>query len=341
MTLISRTDRTPRFGARVTWSPSVTLVPTRSCFNACGYCSFRRSPDPGDPLADALADDQAQRLLASRPAAAEVLLLSGEVAPGSPQRRAWFGRLVALCRLAWAQGRLPHTNAGPLALQEMAALARLNGSMGLMLEGIGPAYELLHAHAPSKQGALRLAQLEQAGRLGIPFTTGLLLGVGETSADRLAALELLAQLQRRWGHLQEVILQPFRPDGSEAQRLSPAEQADLLGTIEAARAILPPEVHLQMPPNLWPLEALPAAVGAGIDDLGGLDCIDVINPAYPQPGEAGLVEVLQRAGISLVPRLCVHDAWVRFLPAALQRQARRVEAQLLASRPSGPLGQRL
>jgi FO synthase subunit 1 len=215
----------------------------------------------------------------------------------------------------------------------MAALARLNGSMGLMLEGLGPAYAALHAHAPSKRLELRLAQLEQAGRLGIPFTTGLLLGVGETTAERRAALELLAQLQRRWGHLQEVILQPFRPDGCQSQRLSQAEQADLLGTIAEARRILPPEVHLQMPPNLWPLDTLPAALEAGIDDLGGLDCIDVINPAYPQPSEARLAAVLGRAGIDLVPRLCVHGAWLRFLPAALQLQARRVEARLLASRP--------
>ena len=332
MALISCADGLPRRG-RVTWSPSVTLVPTRSCFNACGYCSFRRPSDPANPLADALRDDQARALLASRPTSAEVLLLSGEVAPAAPQRRAWLQRLLALCRLAWAQGRLPHTNAGPLALREMAALARLNGSMGLMLEGLGPAYAALHAHAPSKRLELRLAQLEQAGRLGIPFTTGLLLGVGETTAERRAALELLAQLQRRWGHLQEVILQPFRPDGCQSQRLSQAEQADLLGTIAEARRILPAEVHLQMPPNLWPLDTLPAALEAGIDDLGGLDCIDVINPAYPQPSEARLAAVLGRAGIDLVPRLCVHGAWLRFLPAALQLQARRVEARLLASRP--------
>ena len=340
MTPISRPYEAPWDGPRrrrVSWSPSVTLVPTRSCFNSCGYCSFRRTADPANPLADALGNYQARALLASRPTAAEVLLLSGEVAPAAPQRRAWVRLLLDLCRLAWSQGRLPHTNAGPLSLQEMAALARLNGSMGLMLEGLGPAYDALHAHAPSKRPELRLAQLVQAGRLGIPFTTGLLLGVGESNADRRAALELLAQLQRRWGHIQEVILQPFRPDGCQTQRLTLAEQADLLGTIEAARAILPPEVHLQMPPNLWPLEALPAALEAGIDDLGGLDCTDVINPAYPQPSEALLAAVLGRAGFELVPRLCVHGAWLRFLPAGLQLQARRVGARLLASRPRGPL----
>ena len=319
----------------ITWSPSVTLVPTRFCFNNCGYCSFRRPPDGLDPLTDGLSDAQAQAALRLRPWAAEVLLLSGEVPPGSPQRRAWFSRLLALSRLAWIEGRLPHTNAGPLSIAEMAALGRLNGSMGLMLEGLGPAYDALHRQSPSKSLAVRLGQLEQAGRLGIPYTTGLLLGVGESEADRLAALELLAQLQRRWGHLQEVILQPFRPDDTSVLLLNATEQADLLGTIAAARTILPPEVHLQLPPNLWPLQELAAALAAGIDDLGGIDSSDVINRAYPQPTPSHLAEVLAQAGYELTPRLCVHQAWRRCLPLAMRRQALRAESRLLASKSSG------
>jgi len=320
----------------ITWSPSVTLVPTRFCFNICAYCSFRRLPNPSEPLTDALSDAQALAALKNRPRAAEVLLLSGEVAPSSPQRRAWFSRLLALSRLALTEGRLPHTNAGPLSIAEMASLGRLNGSMGLMLEGLGPAYDALHSQSPSKRLAVRLGQLEQAGRLGIPFTTGLLLGVGEAAGDRLAALELLAQLQRRWGHLQEVILQPFRPDAAAAVLLDATEQADLLCTIAAARKILPPEVHLQLPPNLWPLQDLPAALEAGIDDLGGIDSNDVINRAYPQPTPSQLAKILAEAGYNLTPRLCVHRAWLRSLPLALQSQALRTESRLLASKSSGP-----
>jgi FO synthase subunit 1 len=312
----------------VTWSPSVTLVPTRSCFNACSYCSFRRPPDPGDPLADALGDREAVQVLTQRPQASEVLLLSGEVAPGSPNRRAWFARLAALSRLALAQGRLPHTNAGPLSRREMAALGRLNPSMGLMLEGLGPAYDALHRRAPSKRLEMRLGQLEQAGRLGIPFTTGLLLGVGESRADRLQALELLAELQRRWGHLQEVILQPWRPDGAEGLPLADAPCSELLETIVAARAILPPEVHLQLPPNLWPLARLVEALEAGIDDLGGIDVHDVINPAYPQPAIAPLRQVLEPSGWQLRPRLCVHRRWLAWLPEGLRRQCQAVGHRL-------------
>ncbi|MFN5466191.1 MAG: 7,8-didemethyl-8-hydroxy-5-deazariboflavin synthase subunit CofG [Cyanobacteriota bacterium] len=320
----------------VTWSPSVTLVPTHGCFNACGYCGFRMPPATGNPLADALSEEQAERQLAASPLAREVLLLSGEVAPSSPHRRRWFAQLLALSQLALRHGRLPHTNAGPLSLREMAALGRLNPSMGLMLEGLGPAYDALHGQAPSKALSVRLGQLEQAGRLGIPFTTGLLLGVGESQADRRAALELLAAIQLRWGHLQEVILQPWRPPGEPPAPLGPGQSGAMLETIVEARAILPPEVHLQLPPNLWPLDRLVEAIEAGIDDLGGIDTVDVINPTYPQPRPSLLAEQLERAGWRLCPRLCVHGAWLNWLPVPLRQRA---ETSRLCAQWQMPPGQ--
>jgi len=315
-------------GPVVTWSPGLTLVPTRGCFNACGYCGFRVPLAAGDPLADALTEQQAERQLLASPRASEVLLLSGEVAPSSPHRRRWFARLLALSRLALRHGRLPHTNAGPLSVHEMAALGRLNPSMGLMLEGLGPAYDALHRQAPSKATSVRLAQLEQAGRLGIPFTTGLLLGVGESQADRTAALEILAAIQGRWGHLQEVILQPWRPTGEAASPLDPQQCDELLDTIAEARSILPPDVHLQLPPNLWPFDRLVEAFEAGIDDLGGIDVVDVINPAYGQPLPTRLADHLARAGWLLRPRLCVHQGWLAWLPPSLRGHAETLRQQL-------------
>ena len=337
----------------ITWSPSVTLVPARGCFNVCGYCSFRLPIDPTNPFVGGLEPEEAASLLRQRPEALEVLLLSGEVAPGAPERARWFERLRRFCQLALNQGRLPHTNAGPLSRREMASLARLNGSMGLMLEGLGPAYDALHRRAPSKHLTRRLEQLELAGRLGIPFTTGLLLGLGETASDRRDALELLAQLQRRWGHIQEVILQPWRdgrhdgpghaddraraststmpPAQPLAQPPAPLNDAacdDLLQTIAEARAILPPEVHLQLPPNLWPLPRLIEALEAGVDDLGGIDQHDVINPAYPQPRTPSLAATLKSAGYELRPRLCVHDAWIPQLSAPLRQAAGVARARL-------------
>ena len=324
----------------ITWSPSVTLVPTHQCFNACGYCNFRQplGSSAAPAGSDWLGDQQALGQLARRPEAFEVLLLSGEVAPTAPNRRAWFERLQQLSRLALAKGRLPHTNAGPLTRAEMAALGRLNPSMGLMLEGLGPAYDTAHRHAPSKTLARRLGQLEQAGRLGIPFTTGLLLGLGESAQQRIEALELLAVLQRQWGHIQEVILQPWRPaapvPGEPADSLTLGEVDDLLATIAAARQILPREVHLQLPPNLWPLEQLLRAIEAGIDDLGGIDCSDVINPDWPQPRPADLADLLAQAGWQLRPRLCVHPGWIAALPSRLRQSAAICQTRLLASAPS-------
>ena len=314
-------------GRLISWSPSLTLVPSRGCFNRCDYCSFRLPLDQAQPLSAAAAMGQ----LAGRPGALEVLLLSGEVAPGSPERARWFQHLLSLSRLALAEGRLPHSNAGPLSRREMAALGRLNPSMGLMLEGIGPAYDALHRRAPSKRLDLRLAQLEQAGRLGIPFTSGLLLGVGESWDDRRSALRLLADLQRRFGHLQEVILQPWRPDGDAATPLNNAEQGNLLELISLARHVLPLETHLQMPPNLWPLAALPAALEAGIDDLGGIDVGDVINPAYPQPTPRRLAEFLAAQGWQLRPRLCVHRRWWPWLPGALRQRVERLAEALVSA----------
>jgi len=319
----------------ITWSPSVTLVPTRACFNACGYCSFRRPPAPdelaGGWLGDGLEDGAAQALMAARPEALEVLLLTGELPPGSSGRPLWFGRLRRLSELALAAGRLPHTNAGPLSLREMACLGRFNPSLGLMLEGLGPAYDALHRQAPSKQLAVRLAQLEQAGRLGIPFTTGLLLGVGESAAQRRDALELIALFQQRWGHIQEVILQPWRPDGAAAAPLAPATVNELLTTIAEARWILPPEVHLQLPPNLWPADRLVEALEAGIDDLGGIDTGDVINPAYPQTSTVHLSGWLERHGWHLRPRLCVHRRWIPWLSPPLRHRAETMAQQLKAA----------
>ena len=307
-------------------------MPTRACFNACAYCGFRQPIDPAAPLAGALDEATAARRLAVQPQAVEVLLLSGELPPQSPQRPAWLARLLALSRLALAQGRLPHTNAGPLAPAEMAALGRLNPSLGLMLEGLGPAYDVLHRHAPSKRLDVRIGQLEQAGRLGIPFTTGLLLGVGESRAERRQALELIALIQQQWGHIQEVILQPFHPPNQPSDQppapLAAGLQAELLDSIAEARRILPPEIHLQLPPNLWPLERLGEALEAGIDDLGGIDHSDVINPAHPQPDPAVLAEQLERAGWRLEPRLCVHDAWIPWLPPALRRAAEACRQRL-------------
>jgi len=176
----------------VTYSPAYTLVPTYECFNRCTYCNFRAQPLQSPWLTLPEAETQLELLLPQ--GVIEILILSGEVHPESQRRKAWFQRIYDLCELALALGFLPHTNVGPLSFEEMAQLKQVNVSMGLMLEQLSPdLLQTVHRHAPSKVPTLRLEQLEFAGQLQIPFTTGLLLGIGETEADWIETLEAIAR----------------------------------------------------------------------------------------------------------------------------------------------------
>ena len=199
----------------VTYSPAYTLVPTYECFNRCTYCNFRADPGTSPWLTLTDAEEILQRL--KNQGIIEILVLSGEIHPQSARRTAWVQHIYNLCELALTMGFLPHTNAGPLSFAEMTKLKEVNVSMGLMLEQLTP--ELLktvHRNAPSKLPELRSQQLAWAGALQIPFTTGLLLGIGETERDRWESLEAIAHLQERWGNIQEVILQPYSPGQKES-----------------------------------------------------------------------------------------------------------------------------
>jgi FO synthase subunit 1 len=250
----------------------------------------------------------------------EILILSGEVHPQSSQRKAWFQRIYDLCELALSMGFLPHTNAGPLSYEEMSQLKSVNVSMGLMLEQMTPnLLETVHKYAPSKVPELRSQQLEWAGELKIPFTTGLLLGIGESEKDWWESLEAIALIHQRWGNIQEVILQPHSP-GSQQTFDAPAfDPQTLPQVIERAREILPPDITIQIPPNLvqeasWLL----ACLEAGARDLGGIGPVDEVNPDYPHPHYQNLKETLQPAGWELVPRLPVYPQYDRWLSDKLQ-----------------------
>jgi 7,8-didemethyl-8-hydroxy-5-deazariboflavin synthase len=153
---------------------------------------------------------QAEQILKRLNHVIEILILSGEVHPKSATRTAWFDRIFDLCELALSLGFLPHTNAGILSFDEMSKLKTVNVSMGLMLEQITSTLPA-HRHAPSKLPDVRLEQLAWAGELQIPFTTGLLLGIGESERDRIDTLEAIAKIHDQYHHIQEVILQPYSP----------------------------------------------------------------------------------------------------------------------------------
>ncbi|QEQ01323.1 7,8-didemethyl-8-hydroxy-5-deazariboflavin synthase subunit CofG [Thermosynechococcus sp. CL-1] len=306
----------------ITYSPAFTLVPTYECFNRCTYCNFRQDIGTSGWLS---LEAAAQQLAGLDPQQVrEILILSGEVAPNSPQRSQWLERLYDLAALALDQGFLPHTNAGPLNRAEMAALKAVNVSMGLMLEQLTPKLlQSVHRHAPSKDPQLRLHQLEQAGELGIPFTTGLLLGIGEEPQDWAETLTAIAECHRRWGHIQEVILQPHSPGQQQEAALPPFDLRQLPNVVHWARSLLPEDITIQIPVNLvTDLEVFRTCLEAGARDLGGIVPLDHVNPDYPHTNVAALREQLQAWGWELVPRLPVYPQFVDGLPSPLREKVK-------------------
>jgi FO synthase subunit 1 len=297
----------------ITYSRNIFLPVTDLCRNRCGYCSFRREPDK----AHLIQRSQALRLLerGAKEECCEALFTFGE----SPWQVPGFQRLldgartpdlldylVELCEMALEHGLLPHTNAGLLAEEDLIRLQPYNASMGLMLEST--ANLSVHAQSPGKRPDLRLEHIARAGRLRIPFTTGILVGIGENWQDRVESLRAIAHLHRVSGHIQEVIIQPLDPKpGTDLANAPRPGMDDLCRLVKTAREILPPDVAIQVPPNLAnPL----SLVKAGATDLGGISPVtpDEINPARAWPREEELQILL--AGYTLKERLPVYPQFV-------------------------------
>jgi 7,8-didemethyl-8-hydroxy-5-deazariboflavin synthase len=306
----------------VTYSPAYTLVPTYECFNRCSYCNFRQEPKQNPWLALATAEKKLKSLQSS--GVREILILSGEVHPLSNLREEWFRRIYDLCELALSWGFLPHTNAGILSFSEMAELKQVNVSMGLMVEQTS--LHLLtnvHKYAPSKVPELRLQQLAWAGELEIPFTTGLLLGIGETEVDWWESLMVIGEHQQYWGNIQEVILQPYSPGKQERFNIPAFNVNKLPKIVDKAREILPESIAIQIPPNLVvEPQLLLDCLAAGARDLGGIVPKDEVNPDYAHLDLEKLREILARGDWELVPRLPVYPQYVDRLPERLREVAR-------------------
>ncbi|MBF2068050.1 MAG: 7,8-didemethyl-8-hydroxy-5-deazariboflavin synthase subunit CofG [Calothrix sp. C42_A2020_038] len=303
----------------VTYSPAYTIVPTYECFNRCTYCNFRT--DPGDSPWMTLA--RAEKILKclknqdthNHQDICEILILSGEVHPQSARRQDWFNLIYDLCQLALNMDFLPHTNVGALTFDEMQKLKEVNVSMGLMLEQLTP--ELLktvHKRAPSKLPSVRLQQLKWAGELKIPFTTGLLLGIGETEQDWWDTLAAITEIHDLYHHIQEVILQPHSPGSQQSFDAPPFNPRQLPNVIAKARSILPSDIAIQIPPNLvQDSQWLLACIEAGASDLGGIGPKDEVNPDYPHQEHDYLQKILISTNTYLKPRLPIYpqfDSWL-------------------------------
>ena len=305
--------------AVITYSPAYTIVPTYECFNRCSYCNFRIDPNPDSVFS---SSDIVQKIEQLDPdTVCEILVLSGEVHPLSKKRTEWFTNIYKICETSLSLGFLPHTNVGPLSWYEMKQLKEVNVSMGLMLEQLNPKFmETVHRYAPSKKPELRLQQLEWAGKLKIPFTTGLLLGIGETISDIKESLNAIASIHQSWGHIQEVILQPHSVGSQQELSIPSFDPEQLPKIIALAKEILPNSIAIQIPPNLvLGANFLLECLTAGATDLGGISPIDEVNPDYPHPTYESLSKILQPAGWSLKPRLPIYPQYYSWLSPTLQK----------------------
>lgn len=325
----ARDIRDRHWGRSISYSRKVFLPLTTMCRNTCGYCTFVKQP--GEPGAGYMDRDEILRVAreGERLGCKEALFSLGERPERLyPEARAELARLrhettidylVEACRLVLSETSLiPHVNAGTLTASEVARLREVSGSMGMMLENASKRLMkpgMPHHACPDKTPILRLRTIEAAGRLGVPFTTGILIGIGETWNERLESLHQINRLHQEHGTIQEVIVQNFRAKPGTAMAGTPEPGMDeMLRTLAAARIILDPTISLQAPPNLE--TDFGAYLDAGINDWGGISpvTVDHINPERAWPAIAELSRRTADRGYRLVERLTVYPAHLSGVP---------------------------
>jgi FO synthase len=312
-------------GRLVSYSRKVFIPLTKLCRDVCHYCTFAERPRAGRP---AYLSAEAVLTIARAGAAAgctEALFTLGD----KPELRYRAARealaalghdttisyLREMCALVLKEtGLLPHINPGVMTREEIATLREVSASAGIMLESSSERLcepGGVHYGSPDKAPAVRLDMMRVAGELAVPFTTGILIGIGETRTERLESLIAIRDLHAQYGHIQEVIVQNFRakPNTKRATAAEP-DLDDLLWSIAAARLILQDDVHVQAPPNLSP-GVYEKLIGAGIDDWGGVSPVtpDHVNPEAPWPQIAALARRTAEMGKVLVPRLPVYPSY--------------------------------
>src|SRR3954452_23064597 len=331
-------------GRLISYSRKVFIPLTKLCRDVCHYCTFAEVPRAGKPVY--LLPDEVLAIARAGAAAGctEALFTLGD----KPELRYQAARdalkalghettisyLTAMCTLVRREtGLLPHANPGVMTREEIASLRQVTASQGIMLESTSERLcdrGGVHHGSPDKHPAVRLETLRLAGELKVPFTTGILIGIGETRDERIDALEAIADLHAAHGHIQEVIVQNFRakPDTRLANSEEP-DLDDLLWTIATARLILGPDMNSQAPPNLSP-GVYQRLVDAGLNDWGGVSPVtpDHVNPEAPWPAVEELASKSAETGKVLVNRLAVYPSYVRkpelWLAPEVATQVRRM-----------------
>lgn len=317
--------RDAHWGRRMTYSRKVFVPLTNMCRDDCGYCTFVQKPD--SPTAVLLTPEQVMQAVreGERMGCKEVLFSLGEKPELRYQRardglarlghRSMIDYLVEVCALVLSETRLlPHVNAGTLSDAEIRKLKPVSASMGMMLENISrrlTARGEAHYACPDKVPLQRIRTLERAGHQSVPFTTGILIGIGETWSERVDTLLAINEIHLRYGHIQEVIVQNFRAKPGTAMANHPEPGLDdMLRTLILARLLLDPSISLQAPPNLQARHA--DYIDAGINDWGGVSplTIDYINPERAWPRIASLRRATERRGLELQERLTVYPRYL-------------------------------
>jgi 7,8-didemethyl-8-hydroxy-5-deazariboflavin synthase CofG subunit len=334
-------------GRMVSYSRKVFLPVTNLCRDRCTYCTFRR--DPGDPGAwtMTLSEIAGWAKRGGELGCKEALMCLGDKPElAFKEYRDTLRQLgvngtieyvAQACVAALEQGLLPHTNAGIMNRAEMRMLRPLNASMGLMLESISPRLRQrggVHQWAPDKDPLVRMRMIDEAGELRIPFTTGILLGIGETPAERAQSLIAIRDTHERHGHIQEVIIQNFRvkPEIPAADAPEP-DGIEMARAIATARLVLGPTMNVQAPPNLSPHE-IELFLDAGINDWGGISPLskDYVNPEAPWPHLEALANRCARAGFHLIQRLAIYPDYIdgEWVDPAMMPHIDRLAHQLSA-----------
>jgi FO synthase len=312
-------------GRAVTYSPKLFLPVTNLCRDRCRYCTFRK--DPWDDGAWTMTEEEIRDWTrrGARLGCREALMCLGD-RPETAFRQ--YRALLALlgysstvdyvhrcCEVALEEQVWPHTNAGVLSSEELELLRPVNVSMGLMLENVSPRLRARggpHHAAPDKDPAVRLRTIADAGELKIAFTTGILIGIGETQEERADSLLAIRELDDRYGHIQEVIVQNFRRKPEIPMRDAPEPiDRDIARTVAAARLILGGDMNVQAPPNLNPT-AHRLLLRAGINDWGGISPLtaDYVNPEAPWPHVEKLAATCAEEGFTLKPRLPIYPEFI-------------------------------
>ena len=323
----------------VTFSKKAFFNIVNLCKDTCSYCTYKA--EPGDVKLSLMSKKQSSELLelAKKYKCVEALFVTGEQPEQKyPEAREWLKKngfkstteyLIHSSELALELGLFPHTNAGNLNFDEMKELKKTNVSMGIMLENVSERLTergMPHYLAASKRPKTRLAILENSGKLKIPMTTGILVGIGETIEEVIDSIFAIKQLHQKYGNIQEVILQNFQPKQDTVMKNIPSADENYFKTIVALSRVIMPEMNIQIPPNLSP-KSYQSFLSIGINDWGGISPLtpDFVNPEFSWPEISKVDEYSKNAGFDLKCRFPIYPEFFSFISKELRDKMSVIE----------------